>query len=232
MVVRWLALFTGIVLGAVALAEDDLQVTAEMVESSVRHHLDAMADNQTELEFELPEIDPRRRFMPCHQPLKVSATAKELRPGPITLKVSCDGEKPWLIHLRVNVHLYRTVLVLTHTLPRGALLTDDAITMEKKDVSHLNGRYMSDKSLAVGKILKASVAAGTLLHHEQLLPPKMIHKGDEVSIRTAHPLIDVGVPGVALSDGEEGQQISVRNTRSGQVVRGRVAAPGVVEVAF
>ncbi|MEY2700988.1 MAG: flagellar basal body P-ring biosynthesis protein FlgA [Pseudomonadota bacterium] len=231
--VAWLvALYMGLAVSQAVLAEDGQQVTAEMIESSVRHHLDTMAESQTELEFELPELDPRRRFMPCPMPLKVSTSVRELRPGPMTLRVGCDGEKPWLIHLRVNVHLYRTVLVMAHTLPRGAILTDDALLAEKRDVSHLNGRYMSDRAYAVGKVLKVALAAGTLLHHEQLLPPKMIHKGDEVSIRTAHPLIDVGVPGVALADGEEGQQISVRNTRSGQVVRGRVAGPGVVEVAF
>ncbi|HAV88201.1 MAG TPA: flagella basal body P-ring formation protein FlgA, partial [Pseudomonas sp.] len=76
------------------------------------------------------------------------------------------------------------------------------------------------------------VQPGQVLTPAMLELAEVIRRGDQVVISAGNQSVNVRMPGEALTDGAPGEQIRVKNLRSGRIVRARVTGPGQVEAAM
>ena len=175
-------------------------------------------------------LDPRHKLARCTQPLTAS-----LRPGAkITQRtivgVRCDGTRRWKLYVPVTVVVTADVLVARRTLPRGHLLREDDIMIDRREISGLAAGYLGDARAIVGQRLKSQVLAGNPLTPRVLEINKAIKRGQSVTIVVRAGGINIQMAGKALADGAMGQRIRVENTNSGRVVEGIVRSREHVEV--
>ena len=104
-----------------------------------------------------------------------------------------------------------TILVLSHELPRDALLSRGELS---------------------GAIARQRVPARAPLRRAWFRIPPMIRRGAEVQMVYERSGISLTAIGQALGDGAKGDTIRVRNLQSRKIVSGRVSAPNVVEMEF
>ena len=182
------------------------------------------------IEFTIGHLDSRLRLQQCAAALEVFRPPGGRNSGHTTLGVRCSGPKPWKLYIPVAIKVYRPVAVAQGALLRGALLTAADIELVEKDVSRLGYGFIADPSNAVGKELRRSVTAGTVMTPHHLAAPHIVERGQTVVIVANSGGIEVRMAGEALADGAHNDRIRVRNNKTRRIVEGTVSAPGVVQV--
>ncbi len=181
-------------------------------------------------EINIGYLDTRLRLQQCAAALEVFPAPGSRTTGHTTLGVRCPGPKPWKLYLPVAIKVYQPVVTATHAMARGALLTENDIQLEEKEISRLGYGYVSDPAQAVGKALRRSVTPGTVLTPNAMTAPRVVERGQTVVIVATGGGIEVRMAGEALSDGALNDRIRVRNTKTRRIVEGVVSSPGVVQV--
>ena len=199
-----------------------LRAILEHIESNFRHPLDKH-------KIEISPLDARLQLPPCSKALEAFTLPGSKDVGNISVGVRCSGEKPWTIYHKASIRVFKDVAVLRSTLRQGATVTESDIELVGKDVTQLRGGYLQPAQ-AIGKSMRKTLSAGTVLIPDHLAGVKLIRRGQAVTIRAQSANFDVSMPGVALMDGEEGQRIRVRNEDSKRIVQGVVMSEGVVTV--
>jgi flagella basal body P-ring formation protein FlgA len=132
------------------------------------------------------------------------------------------------VYISAQIKAFSPVLVSSQPLPRGTTLSNQNTLLMERDLSKLPQGHYLDQDALTGYTLKRAISRHTPLTPMMLKPPLLVLKGDEVSIVSGNQNFSVKGVGIALQDGKLGQQIEVKNSRSGRVVRARVTATGVV----
>lgn len=180
----------------------------------------------------IARLDARLRLNSCDKPLSASLENSDPPIGRLTVRVRCTGSAPWSIFVPAQVSLYREVLVTRHPIKRNSLLKAEDLMLAERDISLLGQGYLLEIEQAAGALSIRAMNAGQPVQPNQIRIPPMIKRGDRVVISAISGPISVRMPGEALSDGGQGEQIRVRNLRSQRIVHARVTAPGQVEVAM
>jgi len=189
----------------------------------------AKLSEATQVSYEVKGLDPRLRLTPCEQTPSIS-TGQNFRAGKLTLRSECSLPHPWKLFVSVQVERLHPVVVITSSLPRGSRITESDLQLRQQNIDRLNYGYFTNIKDAVGMISKRSLQSAQVLSPNHLTPPLLISKGDSVLIEASNNEISVKMPGMAMSDGRMGQQISVRNKQSQRTIRAEVVASGVVKV--
>lgn len=177
-------------------------------------------------------LDPRLRLPQCAIPLQASLESPAQPIGRVTLRVRCDSHAPWTIFVPSQVNLYRDVAVAVRSLSRNSIVQAADVQLAEREVSSLRQGYLVDLNNVIGQQVIRPVRPNQVIANHALKAAATINKGDEVVISARGRSMSVRMPGIALEEGAMGQQIRVRNIRSQRVIRGRVTAPGQVEVAM
>ena len=90
---------------------------------------------------------------------------------------------------------------------------------------------LSDPQLAVGRVARRALGAGTVLGAGDLVAPRIIRRGDSVALVSRRGGVEVRVAGKALGDAGQDERVSVENLSSRRVVQGTVIAGGDVLVS-
>lgn len=183
-------------------------------------------------EVEVSRLDPRLRLAQCDAPLVARLETPAQPVGRTTVRVSCEGSAPWSIFVPAQVRLFREVVVARRPLNRNATLEAADVMLAERDVSQLNQGYLTSLEQALGNRVTRSVKPDQALGLSSVAVAPTVRKGDDVVISAQGSTINVRMPGEALSDGSLGEQIRVRNQRSGRIVKARIIGPGQVEVAM
>lgn len=206
-----------------------IDVTQSFLEQIVADYLQRSAI-QGRYEIQVKRIDPRLRLMPCENLLKAALETPARPIGRVTVRIQCEGAHPWTVFMPAQVHLYREVIVATHSLQRQTLISATDITLAERDIGLLSQGYLTDVEQAIGNKLGRPLIPGQIVAPAFLQQPATIHKGDQVIITAAGAGISVRMIGEALSDGSIDQQIRVKNLKSERIIKARVIGPGQVEV--
>ncbi len=185
-----------------------------------------------DVEVRVRSLDNRLRLHGCDVPLEAFWSPGSRQRGATSVGVACEGEKPWKIYVRVTIKLMREVAVAARPLVRGDILQRDDVRMVRKDVSRINGSYLEDPTPLIGYELRQSVSANSLLYSRMLQAPKLVRRGDKITVLAVVGGLEVRVMGEALSDGGKGQMIRVRNLSSKRVVQGEVVSKGMVRIVM
>ncbi|MCR9278805.1 MAG: flagellar basal body P-ring formation chaperone FlgA [Pseudomonadaceae bacterium] len=171
-------------------------------------------------------LDPRLRLKPCSDPAFHLPQAN-LR-GRVSLKVVCrDAAATWSIFLPAQISLTAQAATTRQAMSRGAVLSASDVVVQQRDVTHERNGWLAPQQ-ATGLALKRPLPAGSLLSNSVLEPAVLVKRGDDVVLRSNRGGITIEAEGVALAAGAAGEPIRIRNERSNRVVRGWVAAAGVV----
>lgn len=224
------ALFNSQIAASAYTSIDDIIGTTEaFLEQHVQHHL-TTGKIAGRHQISVGRLDARLRLHRCDKPLAASLENSDAPIGRVTVRVRCNGSAPWGIFVPAQVSLYQEVVVTRHPVKRNSLLEAGDLMLAERDISTLGQGYLLDIGQAAGAMAIRAMSAGQPVQPGQIRIPPTVKRGDQVVISATSGAISVRMPGEALSDGNRGEQIRVRNLRSQRVIHARIIAPGQVEV--
>ncbi len=131
-------------------------------------------------------------------------------------------------HSATEMHM---VPVLAQPVGRGEIIRDEAVVLQEMKRSPAGIDYITDGQVLVGMAAKRPLRAGAPLRLSDISQPRLVAKGDLVTIAFQAPGLSLSVHGKALEDGVQGQAIRVLNTQTNRTFEGAVAAAGYVLVS-
>lgn len=168
-------------------------------------------------------VDPALRMPLCVETLRAQpATAG-------TMEVVCPGGAGWRLYVPVRVRRLQDVLVLQRNLSAGEAISGAVVALENRDVAKFTGALVDPQAIQ-GYSLRRPLAAGTVLTAADVLSPRLIRRGDSVTLVARAGGIEVRAMGRALGDAGQGERIGVENLSSRRMLQGVVGSSGEVEV--
>jgi flagella basal body P-ring formation protein FlgA len=175
-------------------------------------------------------LDSRVAIPRCSSPITaVLASDREISRNN-TVRISCDSPDlsyPWQIYLSVRVDVSYPVVVAKETLAPGDVLSTAQMEIRYVDQYSVNGEQFSDMQQLIGTRLKRRVSKDYPIFGSNIC---VVCKGDTVSIIARTEQFQIKTVGEAVEDGNLGQQIRVKNTRSNKTVDAIVTHVGEVQV--
>lgn len=176
------------------------------------------------------KLDKRFRLKRCEKPLQTYLSRGSREIGKTTVGVKCTGAKPWSLSLPVKVSLYRNVLISTRLLNPGELLQAGDVKLASRDLADLPYGYLDNLQASIGMKIKRRINPGTALTPAMLRKPRVISRGQRVTILADGGGMQVRVAGKALANGAVGDRIRVQNASTKRKLEGVVTASGEVRV--
>lgn len=151
--------------------------------------------------------------------------------GRISVKATCLSPTPWYTYITGKVTAFSTVATASRHLSKGQALSAHDIRFVKNNIATLSQGYFATPEQIIGRTAKRHLNTGAVITPQALLAEELVAKGDKVTIEAGSPPLSVRMPGTALSGGQRGEQIQIRNDKSGLIVTGYIAARGLVRTA-
>jgi flagella basal body P-ring formation protein FlgA len=211
--------------------EQLIGVTQGFLEFTVEDYL-ATAQIDGRYEIQVNTLDPRLRMPLCDKELTATLESPATPLGRVIVKVRCEGAAPWTVFVPAQVRLFRNVVTVARPMKRESIVGDADVALRERDVGLLSQGYLTSLDQAVGLKLLRPTVMDQVLTPAHLEQPDAVRKGDHVVITARSGTLSVRMPGEALSNGGQDQQIRVRNLNSQRVIKARITAPGQVEVAM
>lgn len=209
----------------------------ELIASDVENYLLKQVYSQLneavapeDIEISINNMDSRITFAPCDQALVLHRNSSQRIPGRALVKVSCTSPTPWSIFVPATVSWHQEVIVSTNNIDRGQIINSSDIKQQRLHITRVTGQLMSDRSQVVGKVATRRIMANKLLDTRYLRTADAVRKGDSVTVIARSGNIAIKVEGIAMANGQKGEQVRVRNNSSQRVVKARIIDIGVVEV--
>jgi flagella basal body P-ring formation protein FlgA len=210
-------------------AEQPIQSHAS-ISAVVNDYLTQHINLQGEYEITLVPLDSRLRLTLCPEPLEAFTTSDITHAGRVAVGVRCNAENKWSIFTSAFIKVYQTVVVLVRPLQRGEMITSQHLAVERRDVSNLREDFAMQPEQVENKQATRNLDAGTILTSRHAVEPKLIKRGDKVTITSAKPGFSIQMNGQAMMDGTKGQLIRIKNDTSGRMISATVTQPGQVVV--
>lgn len=134
------------------------------------------------------------------------------------------------IILRGRVEATLSVLLPSRRVSAGEIITSEDVSRSTMPVSSMSSNMLRSDRDIIGKEARRTLMPGRPISENSLIEPRIILRGDEITINYADSDLNLSVPGRALEDGAINQRLRVVNLQSSKTITAHVAAPGVVIV--
>lgn len=191
----------------------------------------AIADPQ-DIQVTASNLDSRLKLKACDNAIQKTITSPKPYRAHLSVKLKCSSPKPWSIYVPTQVKVYNNVVVLSQSLERGAIITENDIELKRMDTTVAGVGHLRRPSQAIGMQLKRRLHTGQPVRLANIKLAQVVKKGDKVVLEAIIRGLSVVTSGKALGSGQMGQQIQVRNVRSQRVVDAKIIAPGRVQVSL
>ena len=234
--IKLLGLCTTIYIVTISMASADSNVDAiQPLENITNAVIDAgkiraKKQGYSNVEVEVRPLDSRLRLPLCDKPLSTFSPQGDDALGAISVGVRCSGEKPWTIYARANISAYKAIPVLARPLPRHAVITQDDIEIIKQSLQMSSQGIIDNPDQIIGMELIRALNAGSPLRPNQLRPPKVITRGQQVVLISGSNGLKVRMQGKAMKDAASGERVKVTNLSSGLKIEGIANSDGTVSV--
>ncbi len=145
------------------------------------------------------------------------------------LLVAADTPSFQQISLTGRVVPMVEVATLKTALPPGTTISADDVAWMKLPVERAGDALRQSKAV-IGMALRRSLPEQSLLRPADVMPPRVVLRGQVVTMRVKQANLELTAQGRALQDGAVGEVVRVTNTQSNRVIEAKVTAPGLVEV--
>jgi flagella basal body P-ring formation protein FlgA len=220
----------GLLLAPAVLMAETVHSLAAIQQHVEAFLLDLQGEDAAGLEIHVNPLDSRLRLANCDAKLEAFLASGSRALGNTSVGVRCPGSQPWTVYLSAQVRSFGDVLVANRFLPRGTLLTQADLSTERRDLTTLPAGYETDASRLLGKRLRRSLREQTVIPPQALEAPKLVNRGDRVTIVVNHAGMQVTANGTALQDGVQGEYVRVRNQTSERIIEGEVVDARRVQI--
>ena len=145
----------------------------------------------------------------------------------ITVQIKCDDLNSWSQYVHVRMVELSPVVIASENLSRGEVIEAEDLSIIMKPKHFVRAQYLQSKELLIGSRSKRNIRSGYPVALNQIC---MVCKGDNVSIFATIRGLKIKTSGLALEDGTLGEQVKVKNAKSGKVINARVDAVESVQV--
>ena len=190
----------------------------------------ATAAGYRNVSVEARPLDNRLRLPLCSEQISASTPNTGDALGPVSVKVRCDGQQPWTIYVRTQVSAMQDVPVLARAMARKSLIGRDDIKLVSQPLGATESTIILEPSAIIGMELNRALPAGAYLRSHNLRAPKVIKRGQLITLRYKVSSLEDRSQGKALKDAAEGELITVTNLSSGKKVQGVALSDGTVIV--
>jgi len=196
----------------------------------LQSYIDTQHDGRSEIR--LGALDPRLKLTACRAPLDAFMPPGGRSMGNTTVGVRCPDVGGWNIYVSARVDVFGPVLVTRQPLARGTRIEPDDLELVERNLSHLPYGYYTDPQPITGQLAKRTIAAAAVITPPMLQAPKLVKRGERVSIIAERGPLKIRASGKALRDGKSGELIQIRAEGSQRIVDGVVIGQGVVKVTL
>jgi len=172
------------------------------------------------ISISIAKIDPRIKIKPCQQSL-IANIPENTTSRNVNVKISCADSTPWKIYLPARIEKTFPVIIATTTIEKGTTLSKDNIGIKYLASNKMRGKRLTDIAAILGSKSEKRIGKGRVINSKNVC---LICKGDSVTITAKSPNFIIKTKGVALSSGNLNKEITVKNTRSGRIIRSKVTA--------
>jgi len=154
-----------------------------------------------------PVLSDRFEFEPMAQGI----------PGrlPITIRRYRDDQPVQTDRVRVDVEQRYLAVVTVQPIQRRQALTYDDVQIREVYIGSAGGKPMTDVDAVVGQVCTTSIRAGEVVLARHLQPPRLVRRGEYVTVRCFAGNLVIKTVARAMQDGSIDDVIRVRNQASG-----------------
>jgi len=163
-------------------------------------------------------IDSRIAIKPCNIPLTANIP-ENYSSRNVNVKISCDSSIPWHIFLPVKIETTIPVLVTKNKISKGSILSKDNLLIEWRDLYQVRGEVINNIEMVDGARSKRTLSAGSVITKKLIC---VVCKGETVTILAESDNFMIRTTGVALENATFGEQVSIKNSRSGRTIIAQV----------
>jgi len=150
----------------------------------------------------------------------------------VALIVRVDDQVKRNLTVQVEVEALAEMLVATRTLERGEVLAASDLALARRDLSHVQGRFLKGIDDAVGLRVKSAIRANSPVRGDYLERVPIVKSGQVVTILAENEAVRITASGRAKGSGALGDSIMVQNLASQKDVAARVLDASTVRVDF
>jgi len=203
----------------------------EVIRTKVKDFLTTQSmGSPGKVEIMVGQIDPNLKLVSCPN-MEAFLPAGSMVWGKTSVGLRCGGQAAWTIYVQASVSVYADYLVAVNPLAQGQVVSEQDVMFQRGDLTRLPPGIYTDLSQVLGRTVKISLTAGSVLRQEMLKIPPVVQQGQAVTLTSAGRGFRVSAEGQALANAVDGQIVQVK-VASGQVVSGVARAGGVIEVGI
>jgi flagella basal body P-ring formation protein FlgA len=192
------------------------------IENFAKNYLQQQIEKPTDgkLSIKINKIDPRIKIKNCQSPLK--ANIPEINKSRnVNIKITCTDSTPWKIYLTAKVAITVPVVIAKQAIDKGTLLNRQNVTIAYRDSLKIRGTHINNLSQVIGSKAKRKITKGRSITRKNVC---VVCKGDNVSIMAKSKNFLIKTQGIALANGSIGDQVKIKNSRSGKTITAKVNA--------
>lgn len=150
----------------------------------------------------------------------------------LALVVRVDEQVRRNLPVPVEVEALTDMLVSTRTLERGEVIGQSDLAIAKRDLAHVQGRFLKNAEEAVGLRVKSAIRANSPMRGDYLERVPVVKSGQIVTIVAENDVVKITATGRAKGAGAVGEMITVQNVASQKDLSARVVDAMTVKVDF
>jgi len=178
------------------------------------------------ISFNVADIDPRVIIKSCTVPLNANIPENTDRRN-VNVKISCDDSTSWKIYLPAKIERTFAAVVATSTIQKGDILTKQNIAIKYIANNKIRGEKLNNIDAVLGSKAEKRIGKNHTITKRNVC---LVCKGDAITIIAKTENFMIKTKGIALSSGNINQQIRVKNSRSGRVIKPKISAVNQVTI--
>lgn len=179
-----------------------------------------------QIDIQVAPIDPRIAIKPCSTAITANIPENNNSRN-VNVKISCEDSTPWSMYLPARITIKVPVLVTKTAIDKGSVITKENVELIYLDENKIRGEKITSTSSILGAKTQRNFTRGKAITHKNIC---LVCKGDAVTIIARSDLLAIKTAGKALESGFLGENVNIRNTRSGKRISGRVSGLNKVEI--
>lgn len=176
-------------------------------------------------------IDKRLKLHKCQNKLLIN-WHNRVQSGRNLIKVQCNSSKQWKLYVPVKLEIFKPVYIAKSAIQRGE--TIGKLNTERKvlDIGKLHRGYIQNITPFDERKTRRLIRKGEVLNHNMFAVQHIVKRGQQIILETGNKAINIKTKGTALSNGQKGDLIKVKNNASSIIVEAIVKEHGRAIVLY